>query len=285
MNICVVGTGYVGLVTGAVFADLGNEVVCVDNVAEKIDALRRGRMPIYEPGLEEVVARNVADGRLSFTTDLDAAVRHSVIVFITVGTPPKEGGQTDLSAVEAVARALHRDRSDDATERDHRDVDRAAADIRDHAPHRLVDRDTGADSGEDGLLYHIRILRAGPYRRLDNRAFLGRGHSRGDRDEHRRLERVPTKRFPHEIPEHRLGHAIVRDNAVFHRAVRDDAVGRATDHLLRLGTDREDLILASRAALSTHRDDRGLIDDDALPGDEHEHIGGPEVNSKLGGKK
>ena len=108
MNICVVGTGYVGLVTGAVFADLGNEVVCVDNAVEKIDALCRGRMPIYEPGLEEVVARNVADGRLSFTTDLDAALRRSVIVFITVGTPPKEGGQTDLSAVEAVARQIGR---------------------------------------------------------------------------------------------------------------------------------------------------------------------------------
>src|SRR3970282_1155913 len=90
MNICVVGTGYVGLVTGAVFADLGNEVVCVDNVAEKIDALRRGRMPIYEPGPEE------------------GSARHSVIVFITVGTPPKEGGQTDLSAVEAVARQIGR---------------------------------------------------------------------------------------------------------------------------------------------------------------------------------
>ena len=108
MNICVVGTGYVGLVTGADFADLGNEVVCVDNAVEKIDALCRGRMPIYEPGLEEVVARNVADGRLSFTTDLDAALRRSVIVFITVGTPPKEGGQTDLSAVEAVARQIGR---------------------------------------------------------------------------------------------------------------------------------------------------------------------------------
>ena len=108
MNICVVGTGYVGLVTGAVFADLGNEVICVDNVEDKIDALRQGRMPIYEPGLEEMVARNVADGRPSFTTDLDAAVRHSVIVFITVGTPPKAGGQTDLSAVEAVARQIGR---------------------------------------------------------------------------------------------------------------------------------------------------------------------------------
>src|SRR2546426_5035990 len=82
MNICVVGAGYVGLVTGAVFADLGNEVVCVDNVAEKIDELQAGRLPIYEPGLEEMVTRNVGDGRLSFTTDLAAAVRKSVIVFI-----------------------------------------------------------------------------------------------------------------------------------------------------------------------------------------------------------
>ena len=70
MNICVVGTGYVGLVTGAVFADLGNDVVCVDNVAEKVLALQAGRIPIYEPGLEEMVSRNVADGRLAFTTDV-----------------------------------------------------------------------------------------------------------------------------------------------------------------------------------------------------------------------
>ncbi len=106
MNICVVGTGYVGLVTGAVFADLGNDVTCVDNVAAKIADLQAGRMPIYEPGLEEMVARNVADGRLAFTTDLAAAVRRAVIVFITVGTPPKDGGQTDLAAVEGVARQI-----------------------------------------------------------------------------------------------------------------------------------------------------------------------------------
>src|SRR5438477_2569287 len=106
MNICVVGTGYVGLVTGAVFADLGNEVVCVDNVAKKIAQLQAGQMPIYEPGLEEMVARNVADGRLSFTTDLTAAVRRSVIVFITVGTPSGKDGQTDLGAVEEVAREI-----------------------------------------------------------------------------------------------------------------------------------------------------------------------------------
>src|SRR5437762_5118343 len=108
MNICVVGTGYVGLVTGAVFADLGNDVVCVDNVAEKIATLQAGGMPIYEPGLEEMVARNVADGRLGFTTDLTDAVRRSVVVFITVGTPATDTGQTDLGAVEAVAREIGR---------------------------------------------------------------------------------------------------------------------------------------------------------------------------------
>ena len=108
MNICVVGTGYVGLVTGAVFADLGNEVICVDNQADKIADLREGRMPIYEPGLEEMVARNVADRRLAFTTDLDDAVKRSVIVFITVGTPPASDGQTDLRAVGEVARAIGR---------------------------------------------------------------------------------------------------------------------------------------------------------------------------------
>jgi len=108
MNICVAGTGYVGLVTGAVFADLGNDVICVDNDAGKIAALRAGRMPIYEPGLEEMVARNAADGRLAFTLDLTAAVRRSEIVFISVGTPPKKDGETDLGAVEAVAQGIGR---------------------------------------------------------------------------------------------------------------------------------------------------------------------------------
>src|SRR5687768_5778548 len=106
MNICVIGTGYVGLVTGAVFADLGNDVVCVDNVPEKIESLLAGQMPIYEPGLEEMVARNLADARLSFTTDLRDAVRRSVIVFITVGTPAGADGRADLSAVESVAREI-----------------------------------------------------------------------------------------------------------------------------------------------------------------------------------
>src|SRR6266481_3246089 len=106
MNICVVGTGYVGLVTGAVFADLGNDVLCVDNQPEKVAALQAGKMPIYEPGLEEMVGRNVADARLAFTTDLAAAVRRALIIFITVGTPPKADGETDLGAVEQVAAAI-----------------------------------------------------------------------------------------------------------------------------------------------------------------------------------
>src|SRR3989337_3318509 len=101
MNICVVGTGYVGLVTGAVFADLGNDGVCVDNDRAKIETVNAGRMPIYEPGLEEMVARNVGDRRLSFTTDLGTGIRHGDVIFIAVGPPPKDSGETDLSHVEA----------------------------------------------------------------------------------------------------------------------------------------------------------------------------------------
>jgi len=108
MNVCVVGAGYVGLVTGAVFSDLGNDVVCVDKVVARIESLRAGIMPIYEPGLEEMIARNVADGRLSFTTDLEDGVRRSEIVFISVGTPAKPNGETDLSAVEEVALGIAR---------------------------------------------------------------------------------------------------------------------------------------------------------------------------------
>src|SRR5215813_10992643 len=89
MNICVIGTGYVGLVTGCVFADLGNEVICVDKNPAKIAMLERGEMPIYEPGLEELVKRNVEDRRLFFTLNIEDAVEHSDVVFICVGTPPK----------------------------------------------------------------------------------------------------------------------------------------------------------------------------------------------------
>ncbi len=112
MNICVIGTGYVGLVTGCVFSDLGNEVICVDKDPEKIAMLHRGEMPIYEPGLEELVKRNVEDRRLMFTLDLNEAVEHSDVVFICVGTPPLEDGDPDMSyvqeAAKGIARALNR---------------------------------------------------------------------------------------------------------------------------------------------------------------------------------
>ncbi|GIV16023.1 MAG: UDP-glucose 6-dehydrogenase [Armatimonadota bacterium] len=108
MQLSVIGTGYVGLVTGAVFADLGNEVICVDKDEEKITALRAGIMPIYEPGLEEMVRHNVEEGRLSFTTDTEEAVRRSEVVFIAVGTPSLPDGQPDLSQVEDACRHIAR---------------------------------------------------------------------------------------------------------------------------------------------------------------------------------
>jgi len=106
MNICVVGTGYVGLVSGACFAELGNHVICVDKVASKIERLNNGEIPIYEPGLDLLVRNNAGAGRLEFTTDLDHAIRDSLVVFIAVGTPQGEDGRADLSYVREVARSV-----------------------------------------------------------------------------------------------------------------------------------------------------------------------------------
>jgi UDPglucose 6-dehydrogenase len=106
MKICVVGTGYVGLVAGTCFAESGNDVICVDNVAAKIAALREGKVPIYEPGLEELIRRNVTEGRLTFTTDLAEPVRRTLVCFIAVGTPEKPDGSADLGAVLAVSRGV-----------------------------------------------------------------------------------------------------------------------------------------------------------------------------------
>jgi len=108
MNVCVVGTGYVGLVTGACFAEFGNVVVCVDRDAQKIEALRAGRMPIYEPGLEDIIARNVKAGRLRFEDDAAVAVREALVVFIAVGTPQGTDGRADLSYVHEVASTIAR---------------------------------------------------------------------------------------------------------------------------------------------------------------------------------
>jgi len=112
MNVAVIGTGYVGLVTGVVFADLGNDVICVDKDASKVEKLSRGEPTIYEPGLEEMLQRNIRDNRITFTSDLAAAAVKADVIFIAVGTPPKSNGESDLAqvqeAAEAIARALDR---------------------------------------------------------------------------------------------------------------------------------------------------------------------------------
>ncbi|MBP6442870.1 MAG: UDP-glucose/GDP-mannose dehydrogenase family protein [Gemmatimonadales bacterium] len=106
MKVTVIGSGYVGLVAGACLAETGNEVVCADVDAKKIDGLRNGILPIYEPGLDALVVRNAAEGRLRFTTEIGEAVRHGDIVFIAVGTPPGEDGSADLQHVLAVATTI-----------------------------------------------------------------------------------------------------------------------------------------------------------------------------------
>jgi UDPglucose 6-dehydrogenase len=102
----MVGTGYVGLVTGACLADFGMNVVCVDKDAEKVAGLQNGRIPIYEPGLEEIVAKNERAGRLRFTTDLRSGIEQSLVIFIAVGTPPRPDGSPDLTFVRQVAEAV-----------------------------------------------------------------------------------------------------------------------------------------------------------------------------------
>lgn len=106
MDIAVIGTGYVGLVTGAVFAEMGNNVVCADKAAARIEMLHKLKMPFFEPGLEEMVTRNVEDGRLHFSKDVGDAIKAAEIIFIAVGTPPKEDGETDLSQVENAAEEI-----------------------------------------------------------------------------------------------------------------------------------------------------------------------------------
>jgi UDPglucose 6-dehydrogenase len=112
MKITVVGTGYVGLVSGACFAEVGIQVVCVDVNEGKIEGLRNGVLPIYEPGLEEIVKRNYASGRLSFSTQLGEAIQGAEVVFIAVGTPPGEDGSADLQYVLAVAKEIGENMSD-----------------------------------------------------------------------------------------------------------------------------------------------------------------------------
>ena len=106
MNICIVGSGHIGLVTGACLADMGNRVICMDDDERKIGVLKDGVIPFYEPELEEIVHRNVAEGRLSFTTNVEEGVGSSGIVFICVGTPQWPDGSADLSFVEMASKRI-----------------------------------------------------------------------------------------------------------------------------------------------------------------------------------
>src|SRR4030042_849632 len=106
MNICVIGTGYVGLVTGAGLAEFGMTLTCVDSDQQKIDVLKRRNCPIYEPGLEDLIQKNVKEGRLRFTTNIKDGVTSSLVIFIAVGTPSREDGSADLSALEEVAKEI-----------------------------------------------------------------------------------------------------------------------------------------------------------------------------------
>jgi len=106
MKISIIGSGYVGLVTGACFAELGNQVICVDNDSAKIDALKKKVIPIYEPGLEELIKNNLKKKRLKFTTSIKEAVKNSQVIFIAVGTPSLKNGEADLTGIENVARNI-----------------------------------------------------------------------------------------------------------------------------------------------------------------------------------
>ncbi len=112
MNVTVIGTGYVGLVTGACLSQVGNNVTCIDNDAGKVERLRQGEIPIYEPGLDAIVAEGVSNERLHFTTDIAAGVDHGDILFIAVGTPPDEDGSADLQHVLAVAESIGQNLAD-----------------------------------------------------------------------------------------------------------------------------------------------------------------------------
>ena len=108
MHISVIGSGYVGLVTGACFAEFGVHVTCMDSDSRRIEKLEKGEIPFYEPGLGELVTKGVREGRLSFTTDIAKAVDKALVIFIAVGTPPRGDGSADLSYVEEVGKGIAR---------------------------------------------------------------------------------------------------------------------------------------------------------------------------------
>ena len=160
MKITIIGTGYVGLVTGACLAELGNDVFCLDVDQRKIDLLNNGGIPIHEPGLEEVVARNRASGRLQFSTDVAASVAHGQLQFIAVGTPPDEDGSADLQYVLAAARNIGRHMDGYKVIVDKSTVpvgtaDRVAAALREELRHR------GEESMEFAVVSNPEFLKEG----------------------------------------------------------------------------------------------------------------------------
>ena len=106
MKLTIFGSGYVGLVTGACLADVGHEVLCVDLDQSKVDGLKKGIVPIHEPGLDKKIISNIEEGRIDFTTDAVAAIAHADVIFTAVGTPPDDDGSADLSAVRAVSKTV-----------------------------------------------------------------------------------------------------------------------------------------------------------------------------------
>ncbi|HEY1405729.1 MAG TPA: UDP-glucose/GDP-mannose dehydrogenase family protein [Spirochaetota bacterium] len=158
MKLAVIGTGYVGLVTGACFSEMGNDVCCVDVDAKKIDNLNNGIIPIYEPGLDELVKRNHAEGRLRFTTNLQEALADTLVAFIAVGTPPNEDGSADLSHVISVAREMGKiiDRYMIIVDKSTVPVGTAAM-VRDSISHELVSR--GKDAVEFDVVSNPEFLK------------------------------------------------------------------------------------------------------------------------------
>ena len=156
MHISVIGTGYVGLVTGACFAEFGVNVTCMDNDAGRIEKLEKGEVPFYEPGITELVAKGVREGRLSFTTDIAKAVEKALVIFIAVGTPPRGDGSADLSHVEEVGKGIARNMTDYKVI-----VTKATVPVGTGAKLREVIKDTQASAHPFDIVSNPEFLREG----------------------------------------------------------------------------------------------------------------------------
>ena len=226
MNICMVGTGYVGLVTGACLSDFGMDVTCVDKDEAKIALLKNGVSPIYEPGLEELIHKNEKAGRLRFSTDIAEAIERSLVIFIAVGTPPKDDGSPDLSFIFQVAESIARAHERLQGRRD--EVDRADR-------HRRADRGDPQEEREAQVLG--RLEPRVPPRGLGDRGLHAPGPRRdrlarrgGHRDREGRLLAARDRGRPVRRDGRRVGRA---------HQVRLERLPRAQDHVHQ--RDRDDV--------------------------------------------